>query len=85
MYTGFPGGSNSKKSACNAGDPSSIPGSGRSLDKRMATHSIYIYTWLHWVFVAVHRLSLVAASGGYSVAVHWLLIAVVSLVVEHGL
>ena len=30
MYTGFPGGSNSKKSACNAGDPSSIPGSGRS-------------------------------------------------------
>ena len=27
---GFPGGSNSKESACNAGDPSSIPGSGRS-------------------------------------------------------
>ena len=25
-----------------------------------------IYFWLHWVFVAVHRLSLVAASGGYS-------------------
>ena len=27
---GFPGGSDSKESACNAGDPSSIPGSGRS-------------------------------------------------------
>ena len=27
----FPGGSDSKISACNAGDPSSIPGSGRSL------------------------------------------------------
>ena len=27
---GFPGGSNSKESACNAGDLGSIPGSGRS-------------------------------------------------------
>ena len=27
---------------------------------------IYFYFWLCWVFVAVHRLSLVAASGGYS-------------------
>ena len=26
----FPGGSNGKESACNAGDPGSIPGSGRS-------------------------------------------------------
>ena len=26
----FPGGSDSKASACNAGDPGSIPGSGRS-------------------------------------------------------
>ena len=26
----FPGGSDSKKSACNAGEPGSIPGSGRS-------------------------------------------------------
>ena len=26
----FPGGSAGKESACNAGDPSSIPGSGRS-------------------------------------------------------
>ena len=28
---GFPGGSEGKASACNAGDPGSIPGSGRSL------------------------------------------------------
>ena len=27
---GFPGGSDGKESACNAGDPSSILGSGRS-------------------------------------------------------
>ena len=27
---GFPGSSAGKESACNAGDPSSIPGSGRS-------------------------------------------------------
>ena len=27
---GFPGGSNSRESACNAGDPGSIPGSGIS-------------------------------------------------------
>ena len=42
--------------------------------------------WLHWVFVAACGLSLVVASGGLVfVAVLWLLIAVVSLVVEHGL
>ena len=29
-YKGFPGGSDSKESACNAGDQGSIPGSGRS-------------------------------------------------------
>ena len=27
---GFPGGSDSKESACNAGDPGSLPGMGRS-------------------------------------------------------
>ena len=30
-YQGFPDGSVGKESACNAGDPGSIPGSGRSL------------------------------------------------------
>ena len=35
----LPGGSEDKASACNAGDPGSIPGLGRSLEKEMATHS----------------------------------------------
>ena len=30
FFSHFPGGSDGKESACNAGDPSSIPGSGRS-------------------------------------------------------
>ena len=30
MEMGLPGGSNGRESACNAGDPGSIPGSGRS-------------------------------------------------------
>ena len=30
MFIGFPGGSDSKESACNARDPGSIPGLGRS-------------------------------------------------------
>ena len=33
------GGSEVKGSAWNAGDPGSIPGSGRPLEKEMATHS----------------------------------------------
>ena len=32
---GFPGSSAGKESACNAGDSSSIPGSGRSLEERI--------------------------------------------------
>ena len=41
------------------------------------------YFWLHWVFDAACRLSLVVASGGYSLdVVRGLLIAVSSLV-EH--
>ena len=30
LLLGFPGGSDGKESACNAEDPGSIPGSGRS-------------------------------------------------------
>ena len=44
----------------------------------------FIYFWLRWVFVATRRLPLVVASRGYS-AVCRLLIAVDSLVAEHGL
>ena len=44
----FPGGSDSKASACNAGDPGSIPGSGRSLEKEMATHSGILAWRIPW-------------------------------------
>ena len=43
------------------------------------------YFWLHRVFVAVCRLSLVAVSRGFSLVMCRLLIAVASLVVEHRL
>ena len=36
---GFSGSSDGKESACDAGDPGSIPGLGRFLEKRMAIHS----------------------------------------------
>ena len=41
---GFPGGPDGKESACNAEDPGSIRGLGRSLEKRIALHSS-ILTW----------------------------------------
>ena len=42
----FPGGSDGKESACNAGDPGVIFGEGRKipLEKRMSTHS-NIFAW----------------------------------------
>ena len=44
------------------------------------------WTKLFWVFVVLQAFSLVVASRGYSMAaVCWLLIAVASLVAEHGL
>ena len=49
---------------------------------------IYFYFVLHWVFVAFRGLSLVAASGGYSLLllfVSGFLIAGTSLVSEHGI
>ena len=38
-YLGFPGGSDSKEAACNAGDVGSIPGLGRSPGGGHGTHS----------------------------------------------
>ena len=35
----FPGGSDTRESACNGGDLGLIPGSGRFLERKMATHS----------------------------------------------
>ena len=43
----------------------------------MCLSVVVVVFWLRWVFVAAHRLSLVAVPG--------LLIAVASLVAEHGL
>ena len=48
MFLGFPGGSDGKASACNAGDPGSIPGSGRSLEKEMAIHSSTLAWKIPW-------------------------------------
>ena len=44
----FPGGSDSKISACNTGDPGSIPGSERYLGKGMATHSSILAWRIPW-------------------------------------
>ena len=38
----FPGGTDSKESTCSAGDPGSIPVSGRSPKEELATHSIML-------------------------------------------
>ena len=48
IYMGFPDGSEVKASASNAGDLSSIPGSGRSLEKEMATHSSILAWRIPW-------------------------------------
>ena len=42
------GGSDGKESACNAEDLGSIPGSGRSLEKGMATHSSILAWGIPW-------------------------------------
>ena len=44
----FPGSSDNKESACNAGDPGSIPGLGRSPGGRMATHSSILAWRIPW-------------------------------------
>ena len=46
---GFPGGSEGKASACNAGDLGLIPGSGRSLEKEMATYSSTLAWEIPWM------------------------------------
>ena len=46
--SGFPGGSDSKESACNAGEPGLIPGLGQSLEKGMATHSSILARGIPW-------------------------------------
>ena len=45
---GFPDNSDGKESACNVGDLGSIPGSGRSLEKRMAIQSSILAWRIPW-------------------------------------
>ena len=45
---GFPGGSVSKESACNAGDLGMIPGLGRSMEDGMAIHSSVLAWKISW-------------------------------------
>ena len=48
--------------------------------------NLFVYFWLHWVFIAAQWLSLVASSGGYSLVVLCRLLTVVaSLVAKHRL
>ena len=46
--SGFPGGSEDTVSACNAGDPGSIPGLGRSHGEGNATHSSTLAWRIPW-------------------------------------
>ena len=48
VILGFPHSSVGKESACNAGDPVSIPGLGRFLEKEMATHSSILAWRIPW-------------------------------------
>ena len=48
VFKGFPGGAEVKSSACNVGDLGSIPVSGRSLEKEMATHSSILAWRILW-------------------------------------
>ena len=48
VIKGFPGGSDGKESACNAGDLGSIPGSGRSSGEGMAIHSSILSWRILW-------------------------------------
>ena len=45
----------------------------------------FVYFWLYWVVIAARRLSLAAASRGYSLVVRGLLVVVASLLAEHRL
>ena len=44
----IPGGSDGKESACDVGDPGSIPGSERSSGEGMATHSSILAWRIPW-------------------------------------
>ena len=81
----FPYGLAGKESACNAEDLRLIPGLGRSPGEGKGYPLQYsgLENSMDWF---VHRSSLVAESGGYSlVTMLWLLVVVAFPVVEHSL
>jgi len=47
-FKGFLSGSDGKEFACNAGDSGLIPGPGRTLEKRMATHHSIVAWRIPW-------------------------------------
>ena len=58
------------------------------LKESLSLNTVYLlfFFWLHWVFIAVHELSLAVVSRGSSpVVVRGLLIVVASLVAGHRL
>ena len=48
-FRGFPGGSDGKVSACNAGNQDSIPGDSIPLEKEMVTHSSILAWNIPWM------------------------------------
>ena len=64
---GFPVGSDSKESACYAGDPSLTPWSGRSLKKGMATH----FTILAWRIPQTGKLAGYSPGGSQRPGYSW--------------
>ena len=51
LSAGFPGGSDGKESACNAGDPVRSPGPEDPLEEGMATHSSILAWRIPWTEV----------------------------------
>ena len=49
VFLGFPGGSDGRESACNVGDSGSIPESGGSPEKGLATHSSILAWRIPWI------------------------------------
>ena len=47
-HSGFPGSSDGKESACNAGDVGLTPGQEDPLEKKMATHSSILAWEIPW-------------------------------------
>ena len=66
-HKGFPGGSDGKESACNAGDLGSIPGSGRSPGEETVNHS----TILAWRILCTEKPGRLQSIGSQRVRHDW--------------